>query len=386
MQLHAIGEQAFERRRIELVVLRQAPLVGVGGSLLKDGLVDFRKCIPLIEIDEGEQHRAAFPPAGIVVVRRDLVEAELFVVVGTDPFGGVDGALFQRRIDVAAGDLLRNRTELLQHAPGESADAEFQTLEIVNGIDLLAEPAAHLAAGIAREQSNLIVLLVKLVEHFLAATQREPALVQTRVRAKCHRSAEGEGRILAEIVVGGGVTALDCAILHGVNDLQGGHDFAACKNLDLELIISRRCDGLGHCFGSAEQRIERLRPTASHAPFDLGHRLRDGRRSNRGSGNTGARSFQKLTTLHFATLPDIFLIAGSPAPASTRYLTLRGMARTMTELAPLNPVCTGSTKVVRWGWSRPKSVGAGVVGRPRSDLSNSRSVLAPISFCRDGGS
>ena len=43
----------------------------------------------------------AFPPAREVVVVGDLVEAQLLVVVGADPFGGVDGAFFQRGIDVA---------------------------------------------------------------------------------------------------------------------------------------------------------------------------------------------------------------------------------------------------------------------------------------------
>jgi hypothetical protein len=40
--------------------------------------------------------RAAFPPARVVVVLGHLVEAELLVIVGADPFGGIDGALFER--------------------------------------------------------------------------------------------------------------------------------------------------------------------------------------------------------------------------------------------------------------------------------------------------
>ncbi len=48
-------------------------------------------------------HGVTFPPAGVIVVRRDLVETELLVVVGADPFGRVDGAFLQCRIDVAAG-------------------------------------------------------------------------------------------------------------------------------------------------------------------------------------------------------------------------------------------------------------------------------------------
>ena len=33
------------------------------------------------------------PPAWVMIELRDLDEAELFVVVGTDPFGAIDGAL-----------------------------------------------------------------------------------------------------------------------------------------------------------------------------------------------------------------------------------------------------------------------------------------------------
>ena len=39
-----------------------------------------------------------------------------------------------------------------QHLAWESTDAEFQSLEVINGVDLLAEPATHLAAGIASHE------------------------------------------------------------------------------------------------------------------------------------------------------------------------------------------------------------------------------------------
>ena len=41
--------------------------------------------------------------------------------------------------------------ELAQDLAGEAADAELQALEIVERLDLLAEPAAHLRAGAARQ-------------------------------------------------------------------------------------------------------------------------------------------------------------------------------------------------------------------------------------------
>src|SRR5437763_14529479 len=96
---------------------------------------------------------AAYPAAGGIVEFRHLVQAELLVVVGSDPFGGVDRPFFERREDLAARDLLGNHAELGQHAAGETADAEFQAVEIGDLLDLLAEPAAHLAAGVSARQT-----------------------------------------------------------------------------------------------------------------------------------------------------------------------------------------------------------------------------------------
>jgi len=67
-------------------------------------------------------------------MRRDLVEAELLVVIGADPFRRVDRAFFERGINVAAGELLRHAAEFLASPAGETADAEFQSLQIVDGI------------------------------------------------------------------------------------------------------------------------------------------------------------------------------------------------------------------------------------------------------------
>ena len=78
------------------------------------------------------------------------MEAELLVVVGADPFAGVDGAAFQRRIDVAAGDLLRHGAELGHHLAAETGGAHLEAVEIGRRLQLLAEPAEHLAAGLCR--------------------------------------------------------------------------------------------------------------------------------------------------------------------------------------------------------------------------------------------
>ena len=164
-------------------------------------LIGFRQRIPFVEVDEGKNHRAAFPPAWIVVVRRDLVEAELLVVVWTDPFGGVDGALFQRREDVATGDLLRHHTKFRQYLARESADAEFQAFEIINGIDLLAEPPTHLAAGIGGHQGDDVELFVEVVQEVHAAAVDHPCLVLALVGTEGDRSPERKSRIFAEIII-----------------------------------------------------------------------------------------------------------------------------------------------------------------------------------------
>ena len=184
-------------------------------------------------------------------MRRDLVEAELLVVIRPDPFGGVDRAFFKRGIDVAAGKLLRHDAELLHDLPGEAADAHLQSLQIVDGVDLLAEPAAHLAAGIAGEERGDVVALVELVQQLPAAALHVPGLVEALVGSERHRGAEGKGRVLAEVIVGRGVPHLDGAVLHGVEHLQTRHDFAAGKRLNLEFVVGGFGNQLGHHLDAA---------------------------------------------------------------------------------------------------------------------------------------
>src|SRR5712671_392901 len=119
-------------------------------------------------------------------MRSDLEESELLVIIGTDPFRGVDRALLQRGIDVATGNLLRHRAKLLQYAPGKAADTEFKTLQIIDGIDFLAEPAAHLTARIASEKCVTIVAFVEFVQKLFAAPQHIPSLIETLVGSKWH--------------------------------------------------------------------------------------------------------------------------------------------------------------------------------------------------------
>src|SRR5262249_12015135 len=147
-QLRAGSDKALERCRVASVITARFLDIGEAGGGGDDGLIALRQLVPFGQIDQEVLSSAAFPPSRAVVEGSDLVETELLVVIGADPFSGVDGALLQRRIDIAAGDLLRHHTERLQRLAGPAADAEFEPLEIIDGLDLLAKPATHLRAGI----------------------------------------------------------------------------------------------------------------------------------------------------------------------------------------------------------------------------------------------
>ena len=143
------ADHAAQGLAVHRIVLGQHPVVRCLARLGQDGLVVLRQLVPLLLVDDEVQHGAALPPAGGVIVFGDFQEAELLVVVGADELGRIEGAALQRRIDVAGRDLLRHDAELRQHLAAEAADAELEALQVIDRVDLLAEEAAHLGAGIA---------------------------------------------------------------------------------------------------------------------------------------------------------------------------------------------------------------------------------------------
>ncbi len=151
---------------------------------------------------------------------------------------------------------MRNAAKFLQNATGEAANTHFQPFEIVDGVDFLAIPPAHLAARVSCEKCNAIVLLVEFVQHFLPAAEGKPPLVQPLVRPKCYCRTEGKGRILAEVVVRSCVANFDGAILHGIDDRKTRNDFSGRKNLNLKLVVCRFRNGFAHQLGAAIQGIE----------------------------------------------------------------------------------------------------------------------------------
>ena len=204
------GDQPPQRRRIDLIVLRDHPVVGVGRRVAQNGLVVLRQRVPLVDVDESAEHRAAFPPTGRVVVLGDLVEAKLLVVIRADPLGGVDHALFQRRIDVGCAEQLRTRRRALAMTrPGKPPMRNLRPLRSSTVLISLRNQPPIWQPVLPAEQHHDVVFFVELVEHVAAAALDEPTLVEALVRAEGDRRAEGEGRILAEIIVGRRMRYLD---------------------------------------------------------------------------------------------------------------------------------------------------------------------------------
>src|SRR5258708_12989997 len=119
----------------------------------------------------------ALPAGRIVVVLRALAEPEFLVVIGANPFGRVDGALLQRRINIAGSDLLRYAAELLDRQSGKTADAEFEALEVGDFLDLLAKPSTHLSPGVGGWKRIDIELLAEPLLPLLAPPFFHPAFL-----------------------------------------------------------------------------------------------------------------------------------------------------------------------------------------------------------------
>ena len=220
-----------------------------------------------------------------------------------DEFHRVDRAAFQRRVDVAGGELRRHRAHLGEHVARQAGNAELQPLHVVEALDLLAEPAAHLSAGVAEHEGHGIVVLQQLLHQRLAAALLVPARLLTVVHAEGHDGEEGEGGILAGVVVGGGVAGLHRVVLHGIQRLQPAHDLARREEADLEPVVGELRHALRHLLGRAVEDVGGAGEGAGQAPTDFRHALRAaGGRRGLGGGGQGGRGRhgggQQGTALH----------------------------------------------------------------------------------------
>ena len=166
------------------------------------------------------------------------------------------------------GDLLRHDAELRQDHAAEAADAELEPSEVVDRVDLLAVPAAHLHADIAAPERHDVVLPEHLAQQLEPAAVVQPGVLLARVEAEGEARIEGEGRVLADEERGQRVAALDGAGLHRVEHLQRRHDLAGGDGADGERPRSARRRA-GRRLRRAVHRVQALRPAGLQAPAQL---------------------------------------------------------------------------------------------------------------------
>jgi hypothetical protein len=148
-----------------------------------------------------------------------------------------------------------------------------------------------------------VVLGVERVQQLHAAVLELPGVLHARVEAEGHGSAEGEGRIDADIVVGCGVAGLDRAVTHRLHRLQAGNDFAGGEDLNLELVVAHFGDGLREHLGGAVDGVERLREGRGQAPLHFRGGLRDRRGGDSGGSGGNRCRLDERAALHEQILP-----------------------------------------------------------------------------------
>ena len=256
-----------------------------------DGCLVFRRqVVPQRQRELHLDRRARFPPARVVVeqIAGELVEAEDQVVGGSHELGAVDRTLLDRRQDLAArqGDLLA--AEALEHTPRKTGDAHLQALQVADRIELLGEPAAHLAAGAAgREGDDAMLFGVELVEHVEAAALVQPGVLLALRQPERHSGAELLHGAEPDVVVRRRVARLHADVTHGRQHLKAAHDLASGSRIDLEPAAGEPAHLLGEEVRRAEQGHQRRRPARRHFPFDLGAVLGERHRCGRGVGGGG---------------------------------------------------------------------------------------------------
>jgi hypothetical protein len=144
----------------------------------------------------------------------------------------------------------------------------------------------------------MLNFFVEVVHQLHAAAEIHPGGLHATVETERDRGAEGESRILAEIIVRRGVAHLDRAGLHGIGRLQTRHDLAGGENLDLELVVGGFGDGLGESVRCSVDGVERFRIARSQPPFELRHGLRNRRIGERRRGSGEAGCLQELSAFH----------------------------------------------------------------------------------------
>ena len=143
--------------------------------------------------------------------------------------------------------------------PAKTADTHLQALQVGNRVDFLAEPAAHLHAGIAARETNQTLRAIEFVHQVIAATVVEPGIDLTSVEAERNTGTERIGRVFAPKIVGSRMAHFDCTIGDGIDSLQRRDNFATGEHLNIKVSVRGRLHMVRHGLGGTKNGVKRFR-------------------------------------------------------------------------------------------------------------------------------
>ena len=272
--------ESVERHRVFRVVIGEAVDLDRHGRMVQNPPQFRREPLERLLVEDELGHRARFMPARIVVVTRGPVQAQLHVVVGPDPFGGVDDTPFERRVDVAAGGDRRRAARFDIDQPAEArADAHPEPLVVADRVHLLSEPSGHLRGDAGAWTGHEVEGGVRLFPQLEPVALLEPGRHALHVHAERDGREPFRGRLLLDRsarrgpVVRSAHERLDVSPRGGGKAVERLHDLTAREDLDPEPPAAGLVDDLCQPLGHTLVPIERRRKSRGHAPLDL--RLRD---------------------------------------------------------------------------------------------------------------
>src|SRR5262249_19702295 len=135
----------------------------------------------------------------------------------------------------------------------EPEETHLEALQVVDRLDLGAEPTGGLRANAEAVNSVKVVLGVNLLAQFVATTEPFPGQALAKIRTESHGCATSQRGIFAGVITRCHPAGFDGALGDCVKAFQRRYQRAGFVELDLELSARHALDVLGEAnSGGAE--------------------------------------------------------------------------------------------------------------------------------------
>jgi len=226
----------------------------------------------------------------------------------------IDGAQLQRLKDIARGEQLGGYAQLVHDLRAEPEEAHFQALEVLDRLDLLAEPAGRFGGRHGAGDGVDPVLAEHLVHQLDPAAVAHPCQVLAQPRAEGNAGEHGERRVRAGEEAGGRPGSVHRATRDRLDRFQRWNDGSRLMELELECPARGTQHPLRELRrGFADQR-EAAGESAGQVEANLLGRCgrREHQRRQAGQGNNDAKLAHSLFPRQVESC------AGSHPPGATR--------------------------------------------------------------------